>query len=78
MLADLPLVNVSFVEGNITQLGTAECPVGTQGKLFDFIESRGVLHHLPDPEAGLRALNSVLKPTGGILLMLCTNTSDPP
>jgi SAM-dependent methyltransferase len=37
---------------------------------FDQIVSTGVLHHLPDPEAGLRALRGVLKPHGAMHLMV--------
>ncbi len=37
---------------------------------FDFIECCGVLHHLESTEAGLQALNSVLKEDGAIYLML--------
>ena len=37
---------------------------------FDYINCVGVLHHLADPEAGLRALQAVLKPNGAIGLML--------
>jgi SAM-dependent methyltransferase len=38
--------------------------------VFDYIDCVGVLHHLPDPPAGLRALASVLTPEGGMGLML--------
>ena len=37
---------------------------------FDYIDCCGVLHHLPEPAAGLRALVSVLAPGGGIGLMV--------
>jgi len=37
---------------------------------FDYIDCCGVLHHLPDPAAGLRALTSVLAPDGGLGLMV--------
>jgi SAM-dependent methyltransferase len=37
---------------------------------FDYIDCCGVLHHLPNPEAGLRALLSVLAPGGGLGLMV--------
>ena len=38
--------------------------------LFDYIDCCGVLHHLPDPAEGLRALVSVLAPGGGLGLMV--------
>ncbi|MEZ0242673.1 MAG: class I SAM-dependent methyltransferase, partial [Sphingomonas sp.] len=38
--------------------------VAEMGRRFDFISCCGVLHHIPDPEAGWRALTSVLKPGG--------------
>ncbi len=37
---------------------------------FDYIDCCGVLHHLPDPAAGLQALLSVLAPNGGLGLMV--------
>jgi SAM-dependent methyltransferase len=37
---------------------------------YDYIDCNGVLHHLEDPAAGLRALAALLKPEGGIGLMV--------
>ena len=37
---------------------------------FDYIDCCGVIHHLPDPLAGLRALEGALAPGGGIGLMV--------
>lgn len=37
---------------------------------FDVIESSGVLHHLPDPNAGLEALAKLLKPDGLMGIMV--------
>ena len=37
---------------------------------FDYIDCCGVLHHLPDPPAALRALERSLAPGGGIGLMV--------
>jgi 2-polyprenyl-3-methyl-5-hydroxy-6-metoxy-1,4-benzoquinol methylase len=39
---------------------------GRLGRRFDVVMCTGVLHHLPDPEAGWAALTGVLKP-GGIM-----------
>jgi SAM-dependent methyltransferase len=44
--------------------------VAELGMTFDQIVCTGVLHHLPDPDAGLRALRSVLAPDGAMLLMV--------
>ncbi len=44
--------------------------VGELGQRFDKIVCTGVLHHLPDPDAGLRALREVLKPDGAMHLMV--------
>jgi SAM-dependent methyltransferase len=40
------------------------------GRRFHFIACSGVLHHLPDPEAGLAALAGVLEPGGVIRAMV--------
>lgn len=48
--------------------------VETLGEQFDLIISTGVLHHLRDPDAGLRALRNVLKPDGVMSLMLYGKT----
>lgn len=40
------------------------------GTSFDQIVCTGVLHHLADPNLGLRALREVLKPTGAMQLMV--------
>lgn len=44
--------------------------VSKLGQTFDFIASSGVLHHLPDPVAGLKALGGVLDRDGVIYIML--------
>jgi SAM-dependent methyltransferase len=40
------------------------------GRDFDFIVCTGALHHLADPDAGLRALRAVLSPDGAMHLMV--------
>jgi SAM-dependent methyltransferase len=40
------------------------------GMTFDQVVCTGVLHHLADPDAGLRALRNVLKPDGAMHLMV--------
>jgi SAM-dependent methyltransferase len=40
------------------------------GRSFDLVVCTGVLHHLPDPDAGLRALRAVLAPQGALQLMV--------
>lgn len=58
------LQNVRFVEGSL--LDVAEIAPGP----WDYIDCCGVLHHLEDPDAGLAALVSVLKPDGGMGIMV--------
>ena len=40
------------------------------GRSFDLVVCTGVLHHLPDPDCGLRALRDVLRPNGAMRLMV--------
>lgn len=40
------------------------------GKSFDQVVCTGVLHHLPDPDAGLQSLREVLEPHGALHLMV--------
>jgi SAM-dependent methyltransferase len=58
------LRNVRFLTGSL--LDVQAMNIGH----FDYIDCTGVLHHLPDPSAGMKALASVLKPEGGIGMML--------
>jgi len=44
--------------------------VGDLGETFDQVVCTGVLHHLADPGAGLRALRAVLQPGGAVHLMV--------
>lgn len=44
--------------------------VGQLGQTFDQIVCTGVLHHLEDPDLGLRALSNVLTPDGAMQLMV--------
>ena len=44
--------------------------VADLGRSFDLIVCTGVLHHLPDPDLGLRALRDVLDPEGAMHLMV--------
>jgi hypothetical protein len=44
--------------------------VGELGRTFDQIVCTGVLHHLPDPDTGLRSLRNVLSPDGALHLMV--------
>ncbi|WP_292974817.1 class I SAM-dependent methyltransferase [Mycobacterium sp.] len=44
--------------------------VSTLGRQFDLVVSTGVLHHMADPLAGLKALAGCLRPDGVMALML--------
>ena len=53
--------NIRYAQADVLKIGSI-------GRSFDLIEAVGVLHHLSDPEAGWRALLSVLRP-GGLMLV---------
>jgi SAM-dependent methyltransferase len=58
---------------DLSNLETRQLPIENVGDLdqrFDLVISTGVLHHLADPDAGLRALRSVLSDDGVMYLML--------
>ncbi|WP_291297811.1 bifunctional 2-polyprenyl-6-hydroxyphenol methylase/3-demethylubiquinol 3-O-methyltransferase UbiG [Elioraea sp.] len=55
---------VTFVQGSL--LDASRIAPGP----FDYIDCCGVLHHLPDPAAGLAAIAAVLAPGGGMGLMV--------
>lgn len=58
---------------DLTNLETQQLSIesaGDLGQQFDLIVCTGVLHHLVDPDAGLRALRSVLSSEGAMYLML--------
>jgi SAM-dependent methyltransferase len=56
--------------GNLDVFQLALERVADLGMSFDQVVCTGVLHHLEDPDAGLRALHSVLKPAGAVHLMV--------
>ena len=58
------LTSLTFHTGSLLDLPGMEL-----GK-FDYIDCCGVLHHLDDPEAGLRALASALAEQGGMGVMV--------
>ena len=78
MLAvDLSLASLAYARRKSEELGLtiayAQADIlelGGVGRQFDLIESLGVLHHLADPWAGWRALLSLLRPGGFMLLGL--------
>ena len=56
------LKNIRFVTGSLLD--------APEMGAFDYIDCCGVLHHLPDPQAGFNALADALAPGGGIGLMV--------
>lgn len=58
---------------NMTNLETRQLSIENVSDLdqrFDHIICTGVLHHLVDPDAGLRALGSLLNPEGALYFMV--------
>ena len=58
---------------DLTNLRVEQLPVEKAANLdgdFDLIVCTGVLHHLLDPDEGLRALRNVLRPGGVMLIMV--------
>ncbi len=62
-LEELNHTNVKFLHGDILNLNCLN-------KKFSVIECVGVLHHLKDPEEGLKILLSILEPNGYLKLGL--------
>jgi SAM-dependent methyltransferase len=61
------LAHVHLVQANIYQ------PPFDEGT-FDFAYSIGVLHHLPDPEAGFQRVTSLVKPHGAVFIWVYSKT----
>ena len=61
------LGNVHVVQGDLLRLPFRDA---AEGGGFDLIYSIGVLHHLPDPQDGFRALLPFLRPGGTIAVWL--------
>lgn len=57
------LSRINFLHGDLMK-------VGELNKHFDFVASSGVLHHLKDPDKGLEAILSTLKPGGRMSISL--------
>lgn len=57
----LALDNIEYAQADILGLGALD-------RTFDLIVATGVLHHMADPEAGLRALLTRLRPGGYVML----------
>lgn len=71
--ASLALARASAERFGLRNLELLKHPiekVAELGKTFDLVICQGVIHHLEDPVVGLKALGSVLKPTGAMNVML--------
>ncbi len=75
---DVSAKSIAFTQGlkrkyALTNLEVRQLAVEHAGELgqgFEHVVCTGVLHHLPDPDAGLRALHDVLEPTGALNVMV--------
>jgi len=63
------LNNVKIMQGSLLNLPLKE-------NAFDFAYSFGVLHHLPDPEAGLREIHRIIKKGACVYLYLYEDHSE--
>ena len=60
-------------EHNVTNIRFYNLPIERLpelGRTFDFVSVSGVLHHLPEPSVGLKAIGEVLDPQGAVSIML--------
>lgn len=64
-------LSIDFAQADLLELGG-------QDRRFDVIHSVGVLHHMDDPMAGLRALRALLRPHGVMELGLYSATARRP
>lgn len=60
--AGIRLENIQFVQADLAQLDLQQH--------FDYIYCTGVLHHMPNPKAGLASLKAHLRPQGLMTIML--------
>ena len=75
---DVSSKSIAFTQGlkrkyALANLEVRQMPVeraAELGQSFEHVVCTGVLHHLPDPDAGLRALRDVLAPTGALHVMV--------
>jgi SAM-dependent methyltransferase len=75
---DLSAKSIAFTQGlkrkyALTNLEVRQLAVeraAELGQRFEHVVCTGVLHHLADPDAGLRALHDVVEPNGALNLMV--------
>jgi 2-polyprenyl-3-methyl-5-hydroxy-6-metoxy-1,4-benzoquinol methylase len=60
--------NINFIESDITSF------CRNNPETYDFISCYGVLHHLPNPMEGFKALSHALKPEGFARIMVYSQT----